>query len=279
MRTSRRGPTSEKRPRQGQPKTAPARSLPARAVPPHDDLDAAVAAAYGWLADPTDQEILERIVALNAARAAEEAKSKIRWLRPEFQNPSAPVSPSASAKLPAPRPLLPARGPSPSGPRSAPLRSRPSPPPSAPPRGRRPPPNSPPLSRAEKRRPSPKSSKPSSSSAAPTPATNEAPTPRPKAAASGRAGPPGAPRRSGGFRFPQVSAAVPAGPPCRKACFESERHEEHGRDGRGYTAPQPSARFCASASIRAFTRSSSAFTAAFTAGSSAELFTGALAKT
>lgn len=90
MRTSRRGPTSEKRPRQGQPKTAPGRSLPARAVPPHDDLDAAVAAAYGWPADLTDQEILERIVALNAARAAEEAKGKIRWLRPEFQNPSAP---------------------------------------------------------------------------------------------------------------------------------------------------------------------------------------------
>jgi hypothetical protein len=54
----------------------------------HDDLDAAVAAAYGWPVDLTDAEILERVVALNAARAAEEARGKIRWLRPEFQAPA-----------------------------------------------------------------------------------------------------------------------------------------------------------------------------------------------
>ncbi len=53
----------------------------------HDDLDAAVFDAYGWPHDLTDEEILERLVALNHERAAEEAAGKIRWLRPEFQNP------------------------------------------------------------------------------------------------------------------------------------------------------------------------------------------------
>jgi len=53
----------------------------------HDDLDAAVFAAYGWPGTLTDEEILERLVALNHERAAEEAAGKVRWLRPEFQNP------------------------------------------------------------------------------------------------------------------------------------------------------------------------------------------------
>lgn len=53
----------------------------------HDDLDAAVADAYGWSWPLTDAEILEKVVALNAARAAEEAKGHIRWLRPEYQKP------------------------------------------------------------------------------------------------------------------------------------------------------------------------------------------------
>lgn len=52
----------------------------------HDDLDAAVAEAYGWPADLSDEEILERLVALNAERAAEEARGHIRRLRPEYQN-------------------------------------------------------------------------------------------------------------------------------------------------------------------------------------------------
>ncbi len=34
-----------------------------------------------------DEEILARLVALNAARAAEEAAGVIRWLRPEYQAP------------------------------------------------------------------------------------------------------------------------------------------------------------------------------------------------
>ncbi|MEX0728709.1 MAG: hypothetical protein WD065_20720, partial [Planctomycetaceae bacterium] len=37
----------------------------------HDELDAAVFEAYGWPASLSDEEILERLVALNAERAAE----------------------------------------------------------------------------------------------------------------------------------------------------------------------------------------------------------------
>lgn len=55
----------------------------------HDELDAAVFEAYGWPVTLTDEEILERLVALNAERAAEEERGLIRWLRPEFQNPAA----------------------------------------------------------------------------------------------------------------------------------------------------------------------------------------------
>lgn len=53
----------------------------------HDEIDAAVAQAYGWPAGLTDEQILERLVALNKERAAEEAKGQVRWLRPEFQAP------------------------------------------------------------------------------------------------------------------------------------------------------------------------------------------------
>jgi hypothetical protein len=51
----------------------------------HDALDAAVFDAYGWSADLSDEEILSRLVALNAERAAEEKDGTIRWLRPEYQ--------------------------------------------------------------------------------------------------------------------------------------------------------------------------------------------------
>ena len=67
----------------------------------HDELDAAVLEAYGWadlepaLADhratavevraAAVETLLERLVALNAKRAAEEAAGTVRWLRPEFQ--------------------------------------------------------------------------------------------------------------------------------------------------------------------------------------------------
>jgi type II restriction/modification system DNA methylase subunit YeeA len=41
----------------------------------HKKLDAAVAAAYGWPADLTDEQILEKLLVLNLARAADEAKA------------------------------------------------------------------------------------------------------------------------------------------------------------------------------------------------------------
>ena len=60
----------------------------------HDELDKAVFEAYGWhdlSGKPTaeiDETILERLVALNAERAAEERNGHIRWLRPEYQAPA-----------------------------------------------------------------------------------------------------------------------------------------------------------------------------------------------
>lgn len=76
----------------------------------HDDLDRAVFDAYGWndLAEQlvglpgattplpdkpeaqaaAEEELLKRLVELNAERAAEEAQGKIRWLRPEYQDPN-----------------------------------------------------------------------------------------------------------------------------------------------------------------------------------------------
>ena len=83
----------------------------------HDDLDAAVLDAYGWsellpllrivhgndapaegqsrddAKRAFDDVILERLVALNAERVAEEARGLVRWLRPEFQNPQAHAAP------------------------------------------------------------------------------------------------------------------------------------------------------------------------------------------
>ncbi|MEO7599068.1 MAG: hypothetical protein ABIV50_09065 [Opitutus sp.] len=46
-----------------------------------------MAEAYGWQWPLTDADILERVVALNTARAAEEAKGIIRCLRPDYQKP------------------------------------------------------------------------------------------------------------------------------------------------------------------------------------------------
>ena len=75
----------------------------------HDDLDAAVADAYGWPADLPAAAIVARVVALNRERQAEEASGKIRWLRPDYQAPNeAPraqqnvldVTPANDATLP-----------------------------------------------------------------------------------------------------------------------------------------------------------------------------------
>ena len=54
----------------------------------HDALDLAVFDAYGWPHDLTDEQILDRLVALNAERADEERRGIVRWLRPDFQNPT-----------------------------------------------------------------------------------------------------------------------------------------------------------------------------------------------
>jgi hypothetical protein len=58
----------------------------------HDAIDAAVAEAYGWSTEHAagtldDEAVLTRLVALNKARAAEEARGLVRYLRPEFQDP------------------------------------------------------------------------------------------------------------------------------------------------------------------------------------------------
>jgi len=88
----------------------------------HDDLDRAVFAAYGWedlgerlVGKPgattpwpekpaeqaeAEEELLSRLVALNAERAAEEARGIVRWLRPEFQNPQATERAAVQDALP-----------------------------------------------------------------------------------------------------------------------------------------------------------------------------------
>ncbi|QNP54514.1 class I SAM-dependent DNA methyltransferase (plasmid) [Hymenobacter qilianensis] len=53
----------------------------------HQQLDAAVADAYGWPATLSDAELLTRLVQLNQQRAAEEADGTVRYLRPEYQAP------------------------------------------------------------------------------------------------------------------------------------------------------------------------------------------------
>jgi hypothetical protein len=95
----------------------------------HEKLDAAVADAYGWPQNLSDDEILSRLVALNKARASEEARGKIRWLRPDYQIPRF-GSPKEKAELDlvgggmAPtRPL--SRPPSPPGGREAPAGAKP----------------------------------------------------------------------------------------------------------------------------------------------------------
>ncbi|HEU4775083.1 MAG TPA: DNA methyltransferase [Lysobacter sp.] len=86
----------------------------------HDELDEAVLYAYGWgdllpllridhgndtpsegqtrddAKRAFDEAVLERLVALNAQRAAAEARGEILWLRPEYQNPSAEHAPEQS---------------------------------------------------------------------------------------------------------------------------------------------------------------------------------------
>ena len=53
----------------------------------HDELDAAVAIAYGWPWPMPTEDILERLVALHDERVEEEKRGLVRWLRPEYQIP------------------------------------------------------------------------------------------------------------------------------------------------------------------------------------------------
>ena len=53
----------------------------------HEQIDRLTAEAYGWPVDLSDDEILARLVSLNAERAREEAAGLVRWLRPEYQIP------------------------------------------------------------------------------------------------------------------------------------------------------------------------------------------------
>lgn len=54
----------------------------------HDRIDAAVADAYGWPVILSDEEIFLRHLGLIEERAEEEARGLIRWLRPDYQNPT-----------------------------------------------------------------------------------------------------------------------------------------------------------------------------------------------
>ncbi|MDF7810913.1 DNA methyltransferase [Hymenobacter sp. YC55] len=53
----------------------------------HQQLDTAVAEAYGWPVDLPDAEILSRLVRLNHERAREEQAGQVRYLRPSYQAP------------------------------------------------------------------------------------------------------------------------------------------------------------------------------------------------
>ena len=61
----------------------------------HEQLDAEVAAAYGWPANLPPADLVTRLVALNTARAAEEKAGTIRWLRPDYQRPRFGATPAA----------------------------------------------------------------------------------------------------------------------------------------------------------------------------------------
>lgn len=51
----------------------------------HETIDRLTAEAYGWPNGLSDDAILERLVALNAVRAKEEAAGHVQWVRPGYQ--------------------------------------------------------------------------------------------------------------------------------------------------------------------------------------------------
>ncbi|MGE3366515.1 MAG: class I SAM-dependent DNA methyltransferase [Rhizobiaceae bacterium] len=66
----------------------------------HETIDRLTAEAYGWPVNLSDEEVLERLVALNAERAREEAAGRVRWLRPDYQIPRfAKATPAKTSEL------------------------------------------------------------------------------------------------------------------------------------------------------------------------------------
>ena len=75
----------------------------------HRRLDRAVLDAYGWCdldaeAPTFRAAVLDRLVALNAERRAEEEAGTVRYLRPAFQNPGASGQGGLDLRTPAPQP-------------------------------------------------------------------------------------------------------------------------------------------------------------------------------
>ena len=66
----------------------------------HRRIDEAVADAYGWPADLSDEQIVARLVALNAERRAEEKRGHVQWLRPDYQLGRAKVASISPADRP-----------------------------------------------------------------------------------------------------------------------------------------------------------------------------------
>jgi hypothetical protein len=93
--------------RAGQPLTAKEETvhqhgLAAVMLSLHQQLDAAVAEAYGWPTDLPAPELLQRLVHLNHQRAREEQAGHVRYLRPAYQ---APETVQAGLVLPEPAPI------------------------------------------------------------------------------------------------------------------------------------------------------------------------------
>jgi hypothetical protein len=87
-----------------------------RGTGPGDGTDGVLDPAQGGAT--VEEAILQRLVALNAERAAEERRGLIRWLRPEFQHPGGGTAVQAEAKIIAATPA--ASGPKPAWPKTLP---------------------------------------------------------------------------------------------------------------------------------------------------------------
>ncbi len=76
----------------------------------HDEIDREVLAAYGWgdlegrlRSEAGREAVLARLVALNALRAAQEARGEVHWLRPDYQcaAQAAPAAAQGGLDIPA----------------------------------------------------------------------------------------------------------------------------------------------------------------------------------